>query len=32
MNKNLSLALEKAVGKISPKENFDSSIGNTDKK
>ena len=32
MNKNLSLALEKAVGKISPEESLPSSIGNTDKK
>ncbi len=32
MNKNLSLALEKAVGKINPKESFSSSVTNTDKK
>ena len=32
MNKNLSLALEKAVGKISSEESLPSSIGNTDKK
>jgi ribonucleoside-diphosphate reductase alpha chain len=32
MNKNLSLALEKAVEKISPEESLPSSIGNTDKK
>ena len=32
MNKNLSLALEKAVGKIRPKESFSFSVTNTDKK
>ena len=32
MNKNLSLALEKAVGKIGPEESLSSIISNTDKK